>query len=143
MSFLYHSGSLLLAATIVAVVLVAQNVNPSGDQPTGSRSTTHQSKRERLQNLKRAIDAEVGVPRADRLAQCKYIEFGAKPCGGPRTFLVYSTARTDEPRLKQLVSEYNALEKQINLEEGLASDCSMPTPPELALEGGVCVDKNK
>jgi hypothetical protein len=143
MSFLYHSGSLLLAATIVAVALVAQNVNSSGDQPKGSRSTTHQSKRERLQNLKRAIDAEVGIPRADRLAQCKHIAFGAKPCGGPWRYLVYSTARTDETRLKKLVSDYNALEKQINVEEGLVSDCSYVTEPELVLEGGVCVGKNK
>src|SRR5262245_42764287 len=139
MSFLYKSLILLLVLTIVSVALVGQNVNPSGDQPAGSRSNTNQSKRERLKNLKRDIDAEIGSPRADKLAQCKHIAFGAKPGGGPWRYLVYSTARTDEARLKQLISEYNALEKQINEEEGLSSDCSYVTEPELALKGGVCV----
>src|SRR5262245_39937735 len=143
MSIFYKTGSLLLALTIVSVALVAQKVNSSGDQPTGSRSNINQSKRERLRSLKQAIDAEIGTPRADKLAQCKHIAFGAKPCGGPWKYLVYSTARTDESRLKQLVSEYNALEKKINEEEGLNSDCSYVTEPELGLEGGVCVSKAK
>jgi hypothetical protein len=143
MSFLYKSLSLLLASTIVSVALVAQNLYPSGDQPEGNRSITNQSKRERLQKLKREIDAEIGTPRADKLTQCKHIGFGAKPCGGHWRYLVYSTAQTDEARLKQLVGDYNALEKQINEEEGLASDCSMVMEPELALEGGVCVSKQK
>jgi hypothetical protein len=143
MSFIFKSGSLLLTSTIISVALVAQNVNPSGDQSAGSRSNTNQSKRERLKNLKRDIDAEIGTPRADNRSQCKQIAFGSKPCGGPWKYLAYSTAKTDEARLKQLVSDYNALEKQINEEEQLASDCSLVTEPRLELKDGVCVNDSK
>jgi hypothetical protein len=143
MSSLYKSGSLLLASAIVSVAVVAHGVYLSCGLPTGSYSTANQSKRERLSEIKRAIDAEIGTPHADSLAQCRHIAFGAKPCGGPRMYLVYSTARTDEQRLKRLVSEYNALDKKINEEEGLSSDCAAVMEPKLVLAGGVCVGKRK
>jgi hypothetical protein len=143
MSNLSKSSFLLLALAIVPMALAAQNAIPSRGLTTAVYSARDQSDRERLRELKRAIDEEIGEPRADSVAQCKYIAFGAKPCGGPWTFLVYSTTRTDESKLQRLVREYNALQKKINAEEGLASDCSVPPEPELTLENGVCAAKRK
>jgi len=139
---LYKSRS-LLGLTIVLMALVAHNAVPSVELPSAAHSVKDQSDRERLSELKGAIDEEIGEPRADSINQCSYIAFGSKPCGGPWTFLVYSTARTDEPKLQRLVREFNALQKKINEEEHLASDCSVPSPPELVLENGVCAAKRK
>jgi hypothetical protein len=58
-------------------------------------------------------------------------------------YLVYSIARTDESKLQRLVREFNALQKKINEEEQLGSDCSVPPEPELMLENGVCASKRK
>jgi hypothetical protein len=143
MSNLYKSSFLLLAVTVVPMALAAHNAGTSGGFTTAVCSARDQSDRERLRDLKRAIDVEIGEPRADSVAQCKYIAFGAKPCGGPWTFLVYSTTRTDESKLQRLVREYNALQKKINAEERLGSDCSVPAEPELVLENGVCAAKRK
>jgi hypothetical protein len=143
MSNLYKRRSLLLALTIVSVALAAPNAVPSGGLPKAEHSVTDQSDRVRLRHLKLAIDEEIGEPRADNVAQCKYIPFGAKPCGGPWSYLVYSTARTDESKLQRLVREFNALQKKINQEEQLGSDCSVPPEPELLLENGVCAAKRK
>jgi hypothetical protein len=143
MSNLYKRSSVLFALTIVSIALAAGNAVPSGGLPGAVHSAADQSDRERLRSLKRAIDEEIGEPRADSVAQCKYIGFGAKPCGGPWMYLVYSTARTDESKLQRLVGEFNALQKKINEEEQVGSDCSVPPELELVLENGVCAAKRK
>ena len=143
MSNFYKSSFLLLAFTIIQMALAMHNAVPSGGLTTAMYSARDESDRERLRELKRAIDLEIGEPRADSVAQCKYIGFGDKPCGGPWTYLVYSTARTDESKLERLVREYNALQKKINAEERLGSDCSVPPEPELMLDNGVCAAKRR
>ena len=143
MSQLYKRSSVLFALTIVSIALAAHNAVPSGGLTTAVHSASQQSDRERLRELKRAIDEVIGEPRADSVSQCKDIPFGAKPCGGPWMYLVYSTARTDESKLQRLVREFNALQKKINEEEQVGSDCSVPPEPELVLENGVCAAKQK
>jgi hypothetical protein len=79
----------------------------NGPKPAASQ----ESDSERLEELQRMIGQEIGVPYADEQSQCKLIAFGSKPCGGPGSYLVYSTARTNESRLEQLVNEFNQLTK--------------------------------
>jgi hypothetical protein len=90
-----------------------------------------------------AMEAEirkrVGEARAERAESCRTIAFGAKPCGGPWSYLVYSTEATDEARLRALVEEYNAREARLNQEEGRMSDCALVARPEVELRGGRCV----
>jgi hypothetical protein len=143
MRYFYKSSSFLLALAMLPMALPARYAARSGVLPIAVNLAGNQTDRERLQQLKRAIDEEIGEPRADSIAECKYIPFGSKRCGGPWTFLVYSTARTDEPKLKRLVSDFNALQKKINEEEQIGSDCSVPQPPELVLENGVCAAKRR
>ncbi|MFN2391720.1 MAG: hypothetical protein ABR566_07105 [Pyrinomonadaceae bacterium] len=91
-----------------------------------------------LKKLKKEIDREIGKPRARRLTQCRVIAFGAKPCGGPRTYLVYSNLKTNEPKLKRLVSEYNRLEEKLNKEGNLISDCMFVEEPKITVLNGMC-----
>lgn len=94
--------------------------------------------RERLEALAKKIRTEVATPKADRVAQCRAAAFGAKPCGGPWRYVVYSTKVSDAKKLESMIGEYNALEKTINREEGRASDCAFVAEPDVALIGGVC-----
>jgi hypothetical protein len=59
---------------------------------------------------------------------CDYIAFGSKACGGPKTYLVFSTSINVE-LLQRKVETYNALENSFNKKWGIISDCSVPTPP--------------
>jgi len=61
-------------------------------------------------------------------ASCDYIAFGSKACGGPKTYLVYSTS-IDTELLKQKVATYNALENAYNKKWGVISDCAYVLPP--------------
>ncbi|MFW6040036.1 MAG: hypothetical protein ACOC9N_03055, partial [Gemmatimonadota bacterium] len=71
-------------------------------------------------------------------ASCRAIPFGAKPCGGPWTYLIFSVERTDSAELASLVERYNAAERRLNELEGRMSDCSVPTRPTLDVRDGRC-----
>ncbi len=138
MKYLYKIMFFLAALVTVSLALTTN----SGNQVNGSSVNNHiineQSDRTRLAKLKKTIDVEIGKPRAKSLTQCRVIAFGAKPCGGPRTYLVYSNLKTNEPKLKRLVSEYNTLEEKLNREGNLISDCMFVEEPQITLHNGMC-----
>jgi len=107
----------------------------------GNPVASQQSDTERLEELRRMIEQEIGVPAANDASQCKLIPFGSKPCGGPWSYLVYSTLKTDDARLKQLVSDFNQLQRQINEESKTLSDCAIAPQPKLEFANGVCAAK--
>ena len=69
---------------------------------------------------------------------CLSIAFGAKPCGGPREFLVYPNT-VDQTTLETLVEEYYEMDNQYNIETGAVSDCMVVGPPNnIDCVNGVC-----
>jgi hypothetical protein len=71
---------------------------------------------------------------------CAYIGFGSKPCGGPWEQLVYCATNVDEAQLESLIAQHATLEEQYNIDNQIASDCSVPNDPVLELVGGDCAD---
>lgn len=104
----------------------------------GGLAGSQQSDSQRLEDLRHMIEREIGVPYGDEPSQCKLIPFGSKPCGGPWNYLVYSTLKTDESRLKQLVNEFNQLQKKINEERKITSDCALAPMPKVEFAEGLC-----
>jgi hypothetical protein len=73
---------------------------------------------------------------------CLSIAFGAKPCGGPREFLVYPNT-VDQNTLETLVTEYYEMDHQYNIEIGAISDCMVVNPPNtINCVNGVCTIMN-
>lgn len=69
---------------------------------------------------------------------CLSIAFGAKPCGGPREFLVYPNT-VDQTTLEIMVNEYYEMDHQYNIETGAISDCMVVSPPNnVNCVNGVC-----
>lgn len=69
---------------------------------------------------------------------CLSIAFGAKPCGGPREFLVYPNT-VDQTTLEIMVNEYYEMDHQYNIETGAVSDCMVVSPPNnVNCVNGVC-----
>jgi len=138
MKYLYKIMFLLAALVTVSLALATNSGDQVNDFSISNHIINEQSDRTRLAKLKKTIDAEIGKPRAKRLTQCKVIAFGAKPCGGPRTYLVYSNLKTNELKLKRLVSEYNTLEEKLNREGNIISDCMFVGEPQITLLNGMC-----
>lgn len=90
--------------------------------------------------LQAAVRAEVGEPVCQEASQCRAAAYGNKPCGGPRSYLVYSVVTTDSARLAAALDRFNAWDAARNRELGTVSNCRFEAPPRLACSAGRCVD---
>lgn len=71
--------------------------------------------------------------------ECKFIGLGSKPCGGPRSYLVYSTSINFE-ELENLVDAYNQKESEFNTKWEIVSDCATTnTPTSISCENNTCI----
>ncbi|MGH2347944.1 MAG: hypothetical protein ACRDFT_00595 [bacterium] len=87
--------------------------------------------------------ALIGEPRCDRVEQCRATPLGAKPCGGPWRYVVFSTVTTDSIRLATAAAEYTALEAEQNRRTGAVSDCRFVAAPSLGCSRGYCVSQSR
>lgn len=67
------------------------------------------------------------VPCTDA-EQWSFVDLGRKACGGPKTFLAYSSA-IDVELFLDLVNQYNQMEEDYNMKWNIISDCSVPLMP--------------
>ncbi len=81
-----------------------------------------------LEQKKQQILDYINSFSCENATGCESIAFGAKPCGGPRSFLVYPNS-VNQNTLAQLVAEYYQLDHQHNIETGAISDCMVVSPP--------------
>jgi len=101
--------------------------------------STKEQEQQELVSLKQTIDDLASQSECNESTQCKFIAFGSKPCGGPWSYLVYSTS-IDTQKLETLVEEYNEKEAAFNIKYGVVSDCAYAMPPSsLSCENNVCV----
>lgn len=80
------------------------------------------------------IRALAGEASCTESGQCRTLPVGALACGGPESYLPYSTSRTDEKALRALGEQYKAERQAANKAGGMMSICRhIPDP------GAVCV----
>lgn len=88
---------------------------------------------------KNIINDLAAVSICNESTECKFIALGSKPCGGPWSYLVYSTS-IDVNKLESLVEDYNKNEAAFNLRWGIISDCSFVLPPTSVIcENNKCI----
>ena len=111
-----------------------------GEQETGEGDQrTEEGDRAKLVEMRGEIDALVGDAVGASIADCRYAGLGAKPCGGPWEYIVYSVSSTDSTALADQLAAYDAFEAEMNERYGYVSDCSVPAIPVLAFKDGRCI----
>ncbi len=80
---------------------------------------------------------------ATDVSSCEVIEYGYSACGGPASYLIYSTETTDVQKLEPLVDKYDKADEKFNTRLMLASGCSMAMKPDFILENNTCVGVEK
>lgn len=102
-----------------------------------SNSDSNQNSNVITQAMLDAKEAEVMslINNAACTGACNYIAFGSKPCGGPKEYLLFSSA-VNLTQLEDLVAEYNEMEHQFNIQTNAISDCAVVLPPNTV----ACVD---
>lgn len=91
-----------------------------------------------LEQKNKEINNYVNSFSCSETAGCGFLAFGSKPCGGPRTYLLFSNS-VDLIKLKEMVATYNQMDQENNIKIGAVSDCMFVSPPtEVKCVNGVC-----
>ena len=85
----------------------------------------------------------IGEASCSEIGECRSLPFGAKPCGGPREYLIYSIINSDTLKFREKVDEYNSWNEVLNKRYGYMSDCMLVEEPQLVCLDGKCVDRNE
>lgn len=100
---------------------------------------TNQSKDEaRLAEMLAEIETLISDKSCTKDSKCTVMAYGAKACGGPIGYLVYSSGNVKESELKKLVEEFTDLQSLMNDQYGYISDCSIASPPDVSCLDGNC-----
>ena len=84
------------------------------------------------------LDAAIGDPRATDVGACRAVAVGAKACGGPRSYAVYSTLTSDAEAVVRLAAEIEALDERANRVCQLVSECAFVEEPAVVVVDGRC-----
>ena len=125
-----------ISSSVAVCIAIAGVFAACGPKTPDSRSPTQEN--HTLDSLRATVMRLIGEPVATGIEQCRLTSFGAKPCGGPWTYLVYSIDVTDSTELARAVAAYTSRETRLNQELGRASDCQMVTPPRITFAAGRC-----
>ncbi len=91
-----------------------------------------------IEMLRQDVLSIVGEPLCQATAECRAAPMGVKPCGGPRSYIIYSTSSTDSVDLEAAVARFDSLDSQRNRELGLMSDCQFIPQPTPMCRAGTC-----
>ena len=91
-----------------------------------------------IQQLESEARALVVAEGCTDVSQCQTAPLGARACGGPRDYVVYCAATTDEQKLQRALDRLAKREDQYNRQCGIVSICSFVAPPEVELVDGMC-----
>lgn len=116
----------------VTLALASLTCGPSATPESGSTPEVS------LDSLRTVVNELVGEPVCESAADCRAIAFGAKPCGGPWTYLPYSISVTDSARLSRAAARYDRREEELNRKDGRVSDCRYVPEPGLECREGRC-----
>lgn len=123
----------IVAAIVLGAACARQEEPPAVDVPW-----TRAVQETRIRGLEQQARALAKTDGCDQASQCATAPMGAKACGGPRTYLVYCRATTDEAALLRTLDELKRAEEEYNRVTGVVSDCMLVGPPAVRLEGGIC-----
>jgi hypothetical protein len=84
------------------------------------------------------INALIGTPSCNGDAQCHSLAVGNRPCGGPESYLAWSSAHTDPDAIRALGERYKAERQAQSAARGEVSDCRFRVDPGAVCRAGLC-----
>lgn len=90
-------------------------------------------------SLWQQIQAASANATCDNSGQCHTIGIGAKACGGPESYLPWSSKQDDGAALKQLVEQHAAALRARDAREAMMSTCSVVSSPGASCQANRCV----
>ena len=107
---------------------------PQVSQPAAPVSAPAPSQPDTLTQIKDLI----GKAECSSDNQCQALPIGARPCGGPASYLAWSTAKTSSSDIQALADRFRAEQQERNARSGMVSDCRAIAPPAAVCRAGSC-----
>jgi hypothetical protein len=124
---------LLLLAGCAACTTAAPQV-PRGPQAAQSRTAPADGQGDTLARIR----ALAGTPSCTSDAQCHSLPLGVRACGGPESYLVWSSAVTAQAEIQALGERYKEERRAANAASGRASTCQFLMDPGAVCRAGTC-----
>jgi hypothetical protein len=121
----------LFKIIVLLILLQSFQCTDSNESSSGITAAQLDAKKQEIQNYINSFSCSENVG-------CGFIAYGSKPCGGPRTYLLFSNS-VNLTKLQEMVKTYNEMDKLHNIQTNAMSDC-MPVVPPTAVKcvNGVC-----
>jgi hypothetical protein len=84
------------------------------------------------------IRALAGTPACSEDSQCHTLALGARACGGPESYLAWSSARTPQAEIQALGERYREERRAANVASGVMSTCRFLPDPGAVCRAGTC-----
>jgi hypothetical protein len=84
------------------------------------------------------IRALAGTPSCSSDTECHSLPLGARACGGPESYLVWSSATTSEAEIQALGERYKEERRAANTAAGRVSTCQFLMNPGAVCRAGTC-----
>jgi hypothetical protein len=125
----------LLALTFVSIGGAAALGCNAPRQPA---TPPQEAAQDRVQRLEREARELARADGCQTSGDCRAAPVGDRPCGGPRTYVVYCARTTDSVALYRKLDELARAERAYNEQQGLVSTCEFRMPPRVVASGGSC-----
>jgi hypothetical protein len=116
-----------VAAPQASQVPQAQQTPPSRTAPANGAGDT----------LAR-IRALAATPSCSSDAQCHTLALGSRPCGGPDSYLPWSSEKTAQAEIEALGERYKEERRAANAASGARSTCQFLMDPGAVCRAGTC-----
>jgi hypothetical protein len=126
----------LCAAALITATAGCSGAARSSTQPKPAAQTPAAA------TLMQQIQAEIGDASCEANQQCRTLPVGHRACGGPESYLAYSTKHSDTEKLLDLAAQDSAASKAQNERSGMMSTCQAISDPGSTCSAGHCVAGN-
>ncbi|EGI73539.1 hypothetical protein PH505_aq00780 [Pseudoalteromonas distincta] len=92
-----------------------------------------------IKTAKAELNTLITDKQCDTSTQCRISAVGSRACGGPSSFIVYSTKSASEKQVAALSDKITKLESSYNSQKGMMSICQHLTTPSTQCVENKCV----
>ena len=130
----------LLLASCAACSTGATNSPQGAPQtpPASAASPRAQAAQDAQGDTLSRIRAMVGTPACSSDAQCHTLAIGHRACGGPESYLAWSSASTPQAELQALGERYQQERRAADAASGMMSTCRFMPDPGAVCRAGTC-----
>ncbi|WP_144395448.1 hypothetical protein [Pleionea sediminis] len=129
--------ALIFSATLVA----CENSTSTADEPQSDSKTESKTTKATKLPTPELIEQIVGLAKdvsCESVSECSFIGIGARPCGGPDKYLIYSKVNIDQVKLTALVDDYNERKREYIKSQMQVGVCLVAPEPELECKEQRC-----